>query len=73
MVEVVGAHDLGVGIYLGAHQSIGYKGILLYGTEAQKQKYLPALASGEKVAAFALTEPSTGQLWLKHARGLRPL
>ena len=29
MVEIVGAHDLGVGIYLGAHQSIGYKGILL--------------------------------------------
>lgn len=40
-------HDLGVGITLGAHQSIGFKGILLFGTKAQKEKYLPKLASGE--------------------------
>lgn len=58
--EIVGAHDLGVGIAMGAHQSIGFKGILLFGTEAQKKKYLPSLASGEKFAAFALTEPSSG-------------
>src|SRR6185295_6739836 len=36
------------------------KAILLYGTEAQKSEYLPKLASGEHVAAFALTEPSAG-------------
>ncbi len=52
--------DLGVGIYLGAHQSIGFKGISLVGTPAQKEKYLPDLASGTKIAAFALTEPSSG-------------
>ncbi|KAM6441813.1 very long-chain specific acyl-CoA dehydrogenase, mitochondrial-like [Liasis olivaceus] len=46
MVEVVGMHDLGVGITLGAHQSIGFKGILLFGTKSQKEKYLPKLASG---------------------------
>lgn len=46
MVEVVGMHDLGVGIILGAHQSIGFKGILLFGTKTQKEKYLPKLASG---------------------------
>lgn len=40
-------HDLGVGIILGAHQSIGFKGILLFGTKAQKEKYLPKLASGK--------------------------
>lgn len=40
-------HDLGVGIVLGAHQSIGFKGILLFGTKAQKEKYLPKVASGE--------------------------
>lgn len=40
-------HDLGVGITLGAHQSIGFKGILLFGTKAQREKYLPKLASGE--------------------------
>ena len=40
-------HDLGVGITLGAHQSIGFKGILLFGNPAQKAKYLPKLATGE--------------------------
>lgn len=60
MVEIVGKYDLGVGIYLGAHQSIGFKGILLSGNEEQKRKYLPTLATGEKLAAFCLTEPSSG-------------
>ncbi|XP_055114569.2 very long-chain specific acyl-CoA dehydrogenase, mitochondrial isoform X1 [Symphalangus syndactylus] len=60
LVEIVGMHDLGVGITLGAHQSIGFKGILLFGTKAQKEKYLPKLASGETVAAFCLTESSSG-------------
>ncbi|CAG0886344.1 unnamed protein product [Darwinula stevensoni] len=58
--EIIGAKDLGVSVMLGAHQSIGFKGILLFGTPEQKQKYLPAVASGEKVAAFCLTEPSSG-------------
>ncbi|CAL8069659.1 unnamed protein product [Orchesella dallaii] len=52
--------DGSVAVTLAAHQTIGYKGLLLYGTEEQKQKYLPKLASGEMVAAFALTEPSSG-------------
>ncbi|XP_053423543.1 very long-chain specific acyl-CoA dehydrogenase, mitochondrial [Nycticebus coucang] len=60
LVELVGMHDLGVGITLGAHQSIGFKGILLFGTKAQKEKYLPKLASGDTLAAFCLTEPSSG-------------
>jgi len=60
LTEVVGGNDLGVGIFIGAHQSIGFKGILLCGTDAQKEKYLPKLASGENFAAFALTEPSSG-------------
>ncbi|XP_003791220.1 very long-chain specific acyl-CoA dehydrogenase, mitochondrial isoform X1 [Otolemur garnettii] len=60
LVEIVGMHDLGVGITLGAHQSIGFKGILLFGTKAQREKYLPKLASGETLAAFCLTEPSSG-------------
>ena len=53
----MGQSDLGVGIYLGAHQSIGFKGILLVGNQKQKEKYLPKLATGETLAAFALTEP----------------
>nr|XP_058903939.1 very long-chain specific acyl-CoA dehydrogenase, mitochondrial isoform X4 [Kogia breviceps] len=60
LVEIVGMHDLGLAIILGAHQSIGFKGILLFGTKAQKEKYLPKLASGETIAAFCLTEPSSG-------------
>lgn len=59
LVEIVGAHDLGVGITLGAHQSIGFKGILLFGTPEQKKKYLPKVTNGT-FAAFCLTEPSSG-------------
>ncbi|RWS12073.1 very long-chain specific acyl-CoA dehydrogenase-like protein [Dinothrombium tinctorium] len=58
--EIMGTSDLGIGIMLGAHQSIGYKGILLYGTDEQKTKYLPDLATGKRIAAFCLTEPSSG-------------
>lgn len=47
LAEIVGMHDLGVSVTLGAHQSIGFKGILLYGTKAQKEKYLPIAASGK--------------------------
>merc|ERR1719249_269395 len=60
LTEVVGGNDLGVGIFIGAHQSIGFKGILLAGTPEQKEQYLPKLATGEQFAAFALTEPSSG-------------
>merc|ERR1712226_1656229 len=60
LTEIVGGNDLGVGIFIGAHQSIGFKGILLTGTPEQKAQYLPRLASGEDFAAFALTEPASG-------------
>ena len=56
----VGATDPALGVYFGAHQSIGCKGITLFGTEEQKQKYLPKCASGEWIAAFCLTEPGSG-------------
>lgn len=45
---------------VGAHVGIGTLPIVYFGTEAQKQKYLPSLASGEKIAAYCLTEPSSG-------------
>lgn len=60
MCEIVGANDLGLGIVIGAHQSIGFKGILLFGTPEQKAKYLPKVATEKVYAAFALTEPSSG-------------
>ena len=56
----MGRHDLGIGIVVGAHQSIGFKAILICGNDEQKEKYLPDLATGRKVAAFALTEPGSG-------------
>ncbi|MBZ3870507.1 Very long-chain specific acyl-CoA dehydrogenase, mitochondrial [Sciurus carolinensis] len=62
LAEIVGMHDLGVGVTLGAHQSIGFKGILLFGTKAQKEKYLPKVAS-DIFTVFAktpVTDAATG-------------
>ncbi|XP_069034414.1 complex I assembly factor ACAD9, mitochondrial isoform X1 [Embiotoca jacksoni] len=52
--------DGSIAVTLAAHQAIGLKGILIAGNEAQKQKYLPKLSSGENIAAFCLTEPGSG-------------
>uniref|UniRef100_A0A2M4A3R3 Very long-chain specific acyl-CoA dehydrogenase, mitochondrial n=1 Tax=Anopheles triannulatus TaxID=58253 RepID=A0A2M4A3R3_9DIPT len=60
MCDIIGGQDLGLGIFIGAHQSIGFKGILLYGNKEQKEKYLPLVSTGKVYAAFALTEPSSG-------------
>lgn len=46
--------------YFGTNNGIGSLGILLDGTEAQKQRYLPKLASGELLSSFCLTEPDSG-------------
>lgn len=56
----IGAHDAALAVYFGAHQSIGIKGIILFGTEAQKQQWLPRCATGELVGAFCLTEAGSG-------------
>ncbi|RAZ66662.1 acyl-CoA dehydrogenase family protein [Planococcus maitriensis] len=50
----------GFSITHGAHVGIGSLPIVLFGNEEQKKKYLPVLATGEKIAAYALTEPSSG-------------
>ncbi|XP_075015510.1 complex I assembly factor ACAD9, mitochondrial isoform X1 [Calonectris borealis] len=52
--------DGSIAVTLAAHQAIGLKGILIAGTDEQKAKYLPRLASGEHIAAFCLTEPGSG-------------
>jgi acyl-CoA dehydrogenase family member 9 len=52
--------DATLSIVLGVHQSIGYKGIVLFGTEEQKERFLPDLCAGRKLAGFALTEPEAG-------------
>src|SRR5690606_18656532 len=52
--------DASTSLTIGAHSSIGMKGLLLFGTDEQKKRYLPRLASGELIAAFCLTEPGSG-------------
>src|SRR6266516_3247368 len=52
--------DSTLSIILGVHQSIGVKGINMFGTEEQKERFLPDLAAGRKLAGFALTEPNAG-------------
>lgn len=47
-------------VVLGGHESIGTMAIYLAGTEEQKRKFVPVCAAGEKIAAFALTEPGAG-------------
>jgi alkylation response protein AidB-like acyl-CoA dehydrogenase len=58
--EFLTSYDVGLGIILGVHLSIGIKGIQLAGNEAQKRRYLPRAATGEWMASFALTEPEAG-------------
>jgi alkylation response protein AidB-like acyl-CoA dehydrogenase len=59
-LQQIAWHDASVAVTVGAHSSIGMRGLLLFGTDAQKQKFLPKLASGEMIAAFCLTEPDAG-------------
>lgn len=58
--EELGRTNLGFGSIFLVNNGIGSKGILAEGTEEQKNKYLPPLARGEKIACFALTEPGAG-------------
>ena len=57
----------GFGVTCGAHCGIGTQPLLYFGTEAQKKKYLPKLATGEWISAYALSEAGAGS----DARGLR--
>jgi alkylation response protein AidB-like acyl-CoA dehydrogenase len=56
----IAALDGSLAVIVGVHCGLGSKAIVLYGTEAQKARYLPLLARGEIFAAYALTEPETG-------------
>ncbi|MFY0545602.1 acyl-CoA dehydrogenase family protein [Brevibacillus sp. H7] len=58
--EELGKTHNGFTTLIGAHTGIGTVGIVELGTEEQKQKYLPKMARGEWIGAFALTEPSAG-------------
>ncbi|MBU8906094.1 acyl-CoA dehydrogenase family protein [Desertibacillus haloalkaliphilus] len=67
LYEEVGKTHNGYTTLIGAHTGIGSVGIVEMGNEQQKQKYLPEMAQGEKIGAFALTEPSAGS----HATNLK--
>jgi acyl-CoA dehydrogenase family member 9 len=60
VLQQIARHDASVALTVGAHSSIGMRGLLLFGTEAQKARWLPRLATGELIAAFCLTEPGAG-------------
>jgi alkylation response protein AidB-like acyl-CoA dehydrogenase len=60
LVAERGALCASFSISMGAHTGIGTLPIVYYGTEAQKRRYLPKLATGEWLAAYALTEPQAG-------------
>jgi acyl-CoA dehydrogenase family protein 9 len=60
IMEVIGAHCGGTTVFVNAHHSIGLRAIELFGTEEQKERWLPTLCTGETLAAFALTEPEAG-------------
>jgi len=59
-IEELTRIDSSVAITVAAHTSLGTMPILLFGSEEQKQRWLPDLASGRKLAAFGLTEPGAG-------------
>ncbi|MFD1427200.1 acyl-CoA dehydrogenase [Kroppenstedtia sanguinis] len=59
-LEEISKVSAAVGVILAVHTSVGTFPILRYGTEEQKQKYVPRLTRGEYLGAFALTEPHAG-------------
>ena len=60
IMEVIGGHCASTAVFVNAHHSIGLRALVLFGTPEQKARWLPPLASGEKLAAFALTEEQAG-------------
>jgi alkylation response protein AidB-like acyl-CoA dehydrogenase len=59
-MELIASRCAATALFINAHQSVGLKALLLFGTKEQKDKWLPKLSSGESLAAFSLTEPNAG-------------
>ena len=59
-LEEISTHDASVGVMMSVHNSLPTQMILNYGTDAQKQRWLPPMARGEILGAFALSEPGSG-------------
>jgi alkylation response protein AidB-like acyl-CoA dehydrogenase len=60
LIELLGGHCASTALFVNAHHSIGPRALVLFGTPAQQQAFLPKLATGEWISAFALTEPEAG-------------
>lgn len=60
LIEELSKQCASTGVFVSAHTSLGIWPILNFGTEAQKQKYLPKMASGEWIGCFCLSEPNAG-------------
>ncbi|MEO5580909.1 MAG: acyl-CoA dehydrogenase family protein, partial [Gemmatimonadaceae bacterium] len=58
--ERISTIDPSLAVLVGVHCGLGSKAIVLYGSDEQKERYLPMLARGDTLAAYALTEPETG-------------
>lgn len=59
-LQEISKYDASAAVTVGAHSSIGMRGLLLFGTPEQKAEYCPRLATGEMIAAFCLTEAGSG-------------
>ena len=60
LLEVLGYHCGSTALFVNAHHSIGPRALVLFGTPEQQQQWIPPMASGEWISAFALTEPEAG-------------
>ena len=60
LLEVLGGHCGSTALFVNAHHSIGPRALVLFGTPEQQQRWLPKMATGEWISAFALTEPEAG-------------
>lgn len=60
VMEEIGAVDASLGVLVNAHQSIGLRSLIMFGTSEQQARWLPQLVHGKMLAAFALTEPNAG-------------
>ncbi len=60
VIQELASYDTSLAVTVGAHLTLGTAGLLLFGTEAQRRRFLPAMARGERIGAFALTEAGAG-------------
>ena len=60
VMEIVAGRCAATALFVNAHQSVGMKALVIYGTPEQRKQWLPPLATGESLAAFSLTEPTAG-------------